>query len=119
MNATTAALRPAFRFFHEWAGYCVGERAIGALSLVRAERQAHDAGHSFEWSIDPEIDSSEFSDERPTWALWQCVMRAGCPSDEEGRVLASLHGIDFGREGEPWGDPYRRVVEAELAQVAS
>jgi hypothetical protein len=35
--------------------------------------------------------------------------------DPEGTVVANLGGVDFGRDVEPWGNPYARVVEAELA----
>jgi hypothetical protein len=35
--------------------------------------------------------------------------------DEDGKIVQSLCFIDFGRDGSPWGDSYKRVVEAELA----
>lgn len=82
----------------------------GARKLARAERYASDHGCTFQWSIDPYVNSSEFSDERPAWALWICTMR-----NSFGDVVESLSGIDFGSDGEPWDQPYRRVVEAELA----
>ena len=110
-------MQTAYHFFLKHAGYSYNPatetRAQGrrntARMLAAAEKSA--AGCSFEWSIDPDIDSSEWSDDPEPWQTWQCIMR-----DESGRVVNSLHGIDFGRDGEPWGDPYRRVVEAELAQ---
>ena len=37
---------------------------------------------------------------------------------EQGRTRCALDlaaAEAFGRDGSPWGDPYRRVVEAELA----
>lgn len=104
-----------FRFFHEHAGYIVGQSAICAVTLARAALRAADDGHSFHWSIDPSIDSSDFSDQEPAWQLWQCAMRSADESEGQRGILASLHGIDFGRDGAPWSDPYRRVVEAELA----
>lgn len=83
----------------------------GARALAAAETAARDGGYAFEWRPDPHIDSREFSDSRPYWRLWECLMR-----DAAGHgVVGSLSGIDFGRDGEPWGDNYRRVVEAELA----
>ncbi len=85
-------------------------RARGASELADAERIAREAGASFAWSIDPETDSSSFSSARPAWPLWQVIMHA-----PDGEVLTSLGGVDFGRDGEPWGDPYRRVCEAECA----
>lgn len=84
-----------------------------ARALVRAEERGHAASLSFDWQTDPFTDSSDFNDEQPAWTLWECICR-----NEAGKVVASLHGIDFGRDGQPWGDSYRRVVEAELAQEA-
>lgn len=82
-----------------------------ADALAEAEAQARARGWSYEWYVDPDIDSREFSDSRPHWSLWMCVLH-----DKNGEHLESLSGIDFGRDGTPWsGNPYRRVVEAELA----
>lgn len=108
-------------FFYEWAGYgyTPGKetpergRRNGAVALADAERRAAELGWSFEWEIDPHIDSSDFSDDPEPWQLWCC-----CCRDEDGNVLSSLSGIDFGRDVEPWGQPYRRVVQAELALEA-
>lgn len=83
-------------------------RKRGALALAQAEGDAEARGLTFQWEVD-DIDSSDFSDERPTWALWVCVCRG------DGENLASLAGVDFGRGREPWGQDYREVVEAELA----
>lgn len=109
MNTTiNPNLRRAFKFFHANAGYIVGERAKGAISLARAEQEASSRGWNYEWKPD-EIGAQE----------WYC--QCGCVPeevlgcilrDEEGNILASLWGI---------GDPdrnYRRVVEAELASEA-
>lgn len=54
-----------------------------------------------------------------SYHLWQCTAWQ-CEGDDMGALTyrASLGGIDFGRDGEPWGNPYRRVVEAELALEA-
>ena len=108
-------------FFFEQAGYSYDPkretekqgRQRGAKALAAAERKGSDAGFSFHWEIDQLCDSSEFSKERPAWQLWAC-----CCRNSQGRVRASLCGIDFGRDGAPWGEPYRRVVEAELALEA-
>jgi hypothetical protein len=113
-------MKPA-QFFHAHAGYswqpeketqAQGRRRC-ARALAAAELAGREAGLSFMWSIDPHTDSSDWSDERPAWRVWQCVC-----IDQANRVRASLHGIDFGRDGEPHGDPYARVVEAELAHEA-
>src|SRR5687768_6068777 len=110
-------MKTAYQFFYEHAGYSelpdeTAEQghARSAQLLADAEAKARDAGTSFEWMIDPDSDSSEWTDEEPAYAQWVCIARDG-----DGDVFASLHGIDFGRDGTPWGSPYRRVVEAELA----
>ena len=83
-------------------------RYRGARKLAAAERRASDEGVSFEWSVDPECDSSDWSDEDPH-ATWRCLAR-----DASGAVVGSFGGVDFGAGGKPWGDPYRRVIEAEI-----
>ena len=113
----------AYQFFLKHAGFNYDPktetkakgRARCARALATAELESRAAGLSFAWSIDTDIDSSEFSSEQPTWVTWQCVC-----TDRAGTVRASLHGIDFGREGTPDSDraPYARVVEAELASEA-
>jgi len=105
------------KFFFDHAGYSYGKgetkrqgRERGARALAQAEAKARQGGFSFVWQIDPDTDSSDWSDDEPAWRVWQC-----CMLNPEGRIVDSLHGIDFGRDGEPWGDPYKRIVEAELA----
>lgn len=112
------ALNQAVAFFLENAGYSYDPKTEtplqghkrGAKVLAKAEREAHQRGFFYRWSVDTSTDSSEFDDAPEPWALWQCAMY-----NEDGRIVNSLHAIDFGRGGEPWGDNYRRVVEAELA----
>lgn len=104
-------LRAAWKFFHEWAGYCVGRRAAGALALARAEAQGRECGLSFEWVDDGE---SLPSDGLCTCGCGNKIETCeGCICrDESGNVVASLWSIwDAGCE-------YRRVVEAELASEA-
>ena len=112
--------REAFTFFREHAGssHRPGQeteaqgKARGAQALAYAEARARALGAVFVWQHDEEIDSSSFltHGEDDPWTLWQCLCYGS-----SGRVLASLSGIDFGRDGSPYSDPYRRVVEAELA----
>lgn len=83
-----------------------------AEASADAEANGRAAGLSFEWSVDPHADSREFA-KGPAYELWQCVCH-----DSDGKILASLHAIDFGRGRDPWGDPYRRIVESELAAEA-
>ena len=116
---------PSYLFFFDHAGFSYDPltetaeqgQARCAEQLADAEEQARDAGCSFEWSIDPGTTSADWIDDRKNggkrrnpWATWQCLMR-----DADGAVVQALGGIDFGRDGSPWGDPYRRVIEAELA----
>jgi hypothetical protein len=110
-------------FFWKHAGYSYnptagetpeqGRRAC-AVALAAAERAGSDAGLSFDWMIDPDVDSSDWSDDPEPWRQWVCLCR-----DMDGAVVASLGAIDFGRDGEPLGSDYRRVVEAELASEAT
>jgi hypothetical protein len=88
-----------------------------AQDLAYAEKHAREAGASFEWSHDVDSTSADWIAPhndggrlRDPWYAWVCLARGA-----DGKVFASLGGIDFGRDGSPWGDPYRRVVEAELA----
>lgn len=108
------------QFFYDHAGYSYdpkretpeqGRRKCARL-LARAERKGSEAGLSFEWQHD-DITSDEFKSSGSPWRLWACVCRS-----VDGEILSSLGGIDFGRDGEPWGDTYRRVIEAELALEA-
>lgn len=106
------------QFFFDHAGYSWNPateteqagRLRCAENLAAAEGIARAAGVSFDWTIDPDIDSSDFSDDPEPWALWQCVAY-----DAAGSECGCLCGVDFGRDGSPHADDYRRVVEAEIA----
>ena len=106
------------RFYYKHGGYSFDPlnqtpqqgREECARRLAAAAANANAAGVSFEWTVDDSCDSSEFSDSRNPYALWGCAAR-----NSEGVVIASLWAIDFGRGRDPWGEPYRRIVEAELS----
>lgn len=107
----------AYQFFLSNAGYSYGQgenKRAGqvrcARALAKAEREGRDAGLSFQWEIDPQTTSADWSDEEPAYEQWVCSCH-----DASGLVVAVLGGIDFGRDGSPFGDAYKRVVEAELA----
>lgn len=87
-------------------------RARYARALAKAEVAALFAGLHFAWEVD-DIDSRDFSDDPEPWALYACTAY-----NATGDAVAHLGGIDFGRDGTPHADPYRRVVEAELALEA-
>jgi hypothetical protein len=107
-----------FQFFREHAGFSYDPKteipaqgkAKCARALASAEAYARDHLFTFEWSEDPDSDSSDFCDDTPIRPTWQCICR-----DRFRDVIASLGGIDFGPNGEPWSENYKRVVEAELA----
>ena len=106
------------QFFYDNAGYSYDPetetpeqgRTHCARQLAAAETKAAQAGVYAQWMTDPHTDSSDWSDDPEPWATW-CVT---ITHPETGQS-DSLGGVDFGRDGEPWGNPYARVVEAELA----
>lgn len=110
-------MNQAEQFFFDSAGYSYDPKTENAEQgkircaerMAKAERDGREAGLSFQWSEDYR-DSSEWSDEKPSWVQYICVCFA-----PDGIMLASLSGVDFGRDGTPESNPYRRVVEAELA----
>lgn len=113
-------LSPAGRFFFEHAGYCYdpqtqtkqeGRRQC-AIALAEAEEEVSKRGFTFEWEQDG-MTNSEWTDEGPEYYTWNCCLR-----DENGKIVGSLCGCDFGPEGKPWGNPYMRVVQAEIALEA-
>lgn len=113
------------KFFYDHAGVSYNPatetleqgKVRGAKLYASAEQWARETGYSFEWGIDPYSCSADWFDDNEDggknndpWPAWKCVMY-----NEKGGVVQSLHGTDLGRGGTPYGDPYRRVVEAELA----
>lgn len=102
-------LQEAFRFFHANAGGIVGEHAVCALHLAKAEEWAQLNDLRVDWEPDHIEDLSWMSDaERAQPHECYCAVLR----DPEGTVLAVLGGIvDPDRK-------YTRVVEAELASEA-
>jgi hypothetical protein len=101
----------AFRFFCEQAGYAVGERAVGALRLAKAEAAAKDVLR-FRWVDDIDADYSWLDEKKETQAdheVFGCIAERQCTKCGHWEQAASLWGI-FDPSPE-----YRRVVEAELA----
>lgn len=81
-----------------------------ARALAMAERWATETGVEYRWEIDQ--DGPPWRDDDDDNTYWSCVA-----IDDDYECVASLGGIDF-VTGEPWGEGYRRVVEAELALEA-
>jgi hypothetical protein len=125
------ALRAAFRFFHEHAGYVEGRKAVTAIALARAELAAEAAGLTVTWTGDDLPWDGDCP--APKILAVATVYAPGVnPSRVDGRfpyadgpragfvrwgdtyrkreVLAQLGGIGL----ESWRDAYVRVVEAEL-----
>ncbi len=110
----------AVEFFKANAGFSyvpgTETKAQGKLRCARELAKAEKRHNEFdiEWFVDKTSDSSDFSDERPSWPSWVCLIR-----NAKHEVVASCCGIDFGSESpDPWGKPYKRVVEAELIAEA-
>lgn len=107
-------LTPAeFFFCHAGYSYRPGEqtplegRMECARALAMAERWASESGMSFEWAEDDDpLECYGISGRQ-----WIC--RA---YDCDAELVDSLGSVNFRRDQDPWmGDPYRRVIEAELA----
>ena len=128
--AKKKSLSDAAAFFYEYAGssYTPGKetqeqgRRRGAKSLAEAEREADRLGIRFEWLQDSDADISwmDAGDKRRlnngTAEMMTCIARS-----EDGKILASLHGIHMltgTSEEREAGRNYARVVEAELAMEA-
>ena len=97
-------LRDRFRFFHEHAGYVVGEAAVCALRLARAEERAERLGLRVEW--EPEHEPWDGDCPAPPIVAFAYVPRL----DDHKLSLASLGMVGLN----DWRDHYKRVVEAEL-----
>jgi hypothetical protein len=114
-----------YRFMHEYAGYGYRPsietpeqgRVRVALELARAEYAASKRGAFVQWATDSYPDTSWMDDEtRAEFDAGETVMMDAVLYDEQGAPRASLSGIHLCT---PWmADPYRRVVEAELALEA-
>jgi len=98
--------RATWRFFFFEAGYVVGERALGAARLARAEAalgtMVDDGAARVRWEDDP--DSA--ADGEP--GLLSCLVERPCGACGRWEVVASLGGVFDDRD-------HRRVVVAELA----
>lgn len=109
-------LTPDEQFFYDQAGYSYDPktetqeqgRIKCAKRLAQVESFAKSKGIRYYWRRDQEIDSRDFSDEKPFYPLYECS------AELNGESIGGLCGIDFGRGNKPTGQPYKRVVEAEI-----
>lgn len=102
-------MRQAFRFFHKNAGGIVGQAAIGAWLLAKAEEYAVTQDWQVIWDWDTFYHGS--CDEWlgcPEGCKKEHEVLCCCVQDANGEVLASLCGIADADQS------YARVVEAEL-----
>lgn len=98
----------ATAFFYEHAGWSYDPatqtpeqgRQATAARLAEAEAWAASEGLTAQWQEDADADEP---------GQWGCVLR-----DPDAQWIDSLWGIEF-ESGAPWGEPYARVVAAELA----
>ena len=121
MTTFTHSFRSAWRFFQRNAGGIVGESALTAMALARAEQTAANLGMRFVWETDHDaeaswLDQPGFEDAKAEYERGDmpCEWARAELDDEDGSttILASLGGI-FGADSN-----YRRIVEAELALEA-
>ncbi len=113
MTNATVTVRD-FRFFREHGGWIVGQRALSAIGLARAEAEARNRGLTFEWSedSDPELGDHEYWCRDAERGIEHAHEALSCVAFDGDQVVASLGSII---------DPdraYIRVVEAELAAEA-
>ena len=122
LRKRVARIQRSYRFFREHAGYVVGQRALNALSLAKAEHWANVSGIEFVTMPDEYADASFVETwsrrEQEEWRKHdhECVsVLAFVPCPDHGtdckhaRCVASLGGI-FDADNN-----YLRVIRAELA----
>lgn len=111
-----------YHFFLKYAGYSydpatqtpMQDRIQCAQKLARAQTIAHARGMRWRWEYS-DIDSSDHRDDCEPYRLWDCIMYDPLTLGQDAPAVGSLCAIDLGPDGTPWGDPYARVMEAELA----
>ena len=124
MNARTVKMLAKVKFFHAHAPGIVGEQMSTAIALARAEERAQKLGFTFVWEDEQEDWDGDVPLEPTDLLEWcACYQRQEicqhsdsgmCDRKECAEMLASLSM--FATTG--YSDPYRRVVEAELALEA-
>lgn len=116
-SSVTAEFRKAFRFFLDHAGYVVGQRALGALELARAERALKRSSLRVRWESDPDawyhVRDCEGLDPKADHEVEIASIVLPCSEHSSGckhdNTLDSLGGIIDA------DSKYRRLIEAEPA----
>jgi hypothetical protein len=108
-----------YRWHREHSSTIVGEHAVSAIALARAEIRAEQEGLEFRWENELESYEDVYGDEPEPGVeyLW-CGVYAEETEDE---LLASLGFIGVRSPAFAYGvprDPYIRTVQAELALEA-
>jgi len=114
------ALNLAAAFFRDNAGFAYNPktetsdegkvRHARELAVAEMEIQKN-SNYRYEWAVDPGMDSSDFEtdEKKRPHRLWCVTLYRRHES------IDHLGGVDFGANGSPKKDSYRRVVEAEIA----
>lgn len=106
----------AVAFFLENAGFSYGPGETAEEGCERCARELAEAeawlmeqpGHTVEWRQDTDYDPNDYDVPDMPAIGWGCIVTVGEES-------SSLWAITFDGDGEPFGNPYARVVVAELA----
>lgn len=108
-------LAERYAFFRANAGGIVGESAICAMRLARAEETAERIGLTCFWNEESDAWDGDVGCEAPALCLWGAVYKRD-DVNEQGYPLRRQNWISsLGMVGvESYRDPYLRVVAAEL-----
>lgn len=123
------AADPDVRFFYTHAGFCykMSEtaeqgRLRGAVALAKAEDWAkenegsgRDGDIEFNWEEDEEYNPRDYDSPDMPEIGWGCILNKWSEKRGEWYPAASLWAITFAEDYPEKNDPYKRVVEAELA----
>lgn len=114
--------------FHFVHGACSHRPAVeiretgwlrGAVDLAESERWVQEMGWEFEWVQDLEYSPDDYDAPDMPGIAWVCLLRDGSRHEGEHAVVESVGAVTFGGDGYPDGDPYKRVIQAQLASEAA
>ncbi len=106
MATQDKSYRDAVAFFLENAGYSYDPATeTKRQGSLRSARELADAER---WLVEQPGFQVEWQPDEESAGEWGCIVTVNGERN-------SLWGIDFADGAEPWGEPYARVVVAELA----